>query len=122
MFCPKCGSYCTDGAVFCSQCSSRLNNSQRVQEQSRKSPGDSPALSSMICGILGVLNFLPIILSIIAIVQGNKAKKLGNESGMATAGVILGWVGLVIGILTVLLIIFYIFLFASGLLVLEDFA
>jgi len=127
MFCPKCGNQCNDGANFCSRCSTRISGNvggsdeQRVNQepyraavysQPQKHPGESSALTSLICGILGIF-VLPIILSIIAIVQGNKAKRMGYDGGMATAGVVLGWIGLLLGILGVIFTIFYvIFIFS----------
>ncbi len=56
----------------------------------------------MVCGILG-LTFCPIVLSIIALVLGYSAKKTirasgGREQGegMATAGIVTGWIGIAI--------------------------
>jgi uncharacterized transporter YbjL len=43
----------------------------------------------MICGIVGLV-VAGLILGIIAIVQGNNAKKLGYTGGQATAGIVLG--------------------------------
>ena len=62
------------------------------------------ATASLVLGILGmIIPFLSIVLSILAIVFGTGAKReidassgsLGGR-GLATAGVILGWVGVVI--------------------------
>lgn len=50
---------------------------------------------SLICGILGLF-FLGIILGPIAIVQANKAEKLGKA---ATAGKVLGWIDTIFGVL-----------------------
>ena len=70
-------------------------------------PNSTLALVSLIAGILG-LTFLPTIGSIVAVVTGYMGKKEIRESGgvlggdgMATAGLILGWIGvalLLIGI------------------------
>ena len=66
----------------------------------------STAIISLIAGILG-LTLLPLIGSIVAIITGMMAKKeirtaqnngtLIGGDGMATAGLVLGWVGLVLG-------------------------
>jgi hypothetical protein len=63
------------------------------------------ALVSLIAGILG-LTFLPTIGSIAALITGYMAKKEIRESsgalngeGMATAGLVLGWIG--VGLLLV---------------------
>jgi len=63
------------------------------------------ALISLIAGILG-LSFIPIVGSIVAVITGPMAKKeilasggaLGGE-GLATAGIILGWIGIVLTVL-----------------------
>jgi len=70
-------------------------------------PNSTLALVSLIAGILG-LTFLPTIGSIVAVVTGYMGKNEIRESGgvlggdgMATAGLILGWIGvalLLIGI------------------------
>ena len=65
-------------------------------------PTNSSAIASLVCGILG-LTFCPIVLSIIALVLGYSAKKTirasgGREQGegMATAGIVTGWIGIAI--------------------------
>lgn len=50
---------------------------------------------SLICGILGLF-FFGIILGPIAIIQANKAEKLGKA---ATAGKVLGWIDTIFGVL-----------------------
>ena len=63
-------------------------------------PNSNMALISLIAGILG-LTFFPLIGSIVAVITGPMAKKeiqesngmLGGE-GMATAGQVMGWIGL----------------------------
>ncbi|MBU6359334.1 MAG: DUF4190 domain-containing protein [Chloroflexota bacterium] len=59
------------------------------------------AIISLVCSILGLIGFLPIIGSIIGILTGNKAKteilnSAGTQSGdqIARGGVIVGWIGL----------------------------
>ena len=53
---------------------------------------------SLICGILGLF-FLGIILGPIAIVQANKAEKLGKA---ATAGKVLGWIDTIFGVIAII--------------------
>jgi len=105
MFCPKCGSQNSDSTVFCAYCGARIDDigrkEQAVSQQPQKHPGESSATSSLVCGIIGLF-ILWIVFSIIAIVQGNKAKKLGFTGGTATAGTILGWIGIVLGIISVI--------------------
>ena len=78
-------------------------------------PNSNMALISLIAGILG-LTFIPTIGSIVALITGYMARKEINESGgmlggsgMATGGIILGFIGLALtccGIIFVLLVIF----------------
>jgi len=68
-------------------------------------PNSSLALISLIMGILG-LTILPFLGSIVAVITAPMAKKeirssmgtLGGE-GMATAGAILGWIGVAMGLI-----------------------
>ncbi len=62
-------------------------------------PTNSTAIISLIMGILG-LTFLPLVGSIIALITGPMARREiqasgGAQSGegLATAGIVLGWVG-----------------------------
>ncbi|MBN2548434.1 MAG: DUF4190 domain-containing protein [Anaerolineales bacterium] len=68
-------------------------------------PNSSLALISLITGILG-LTFFPLIGSIVAIVTGMMARKEIRESGgalggdgLATAGLVLGWIGVGLGVI-----------------------
>ena len=68
------------------------------------------ATASLICGIVGLI-FCPIIFSIAAIVLGYRSRKEIDASqgrqtnrGLATAGIITGWIGLVLGILLIALV------------------
>ena len=62
------------------------------------------ATSSLVCGIVGLF-VAGIILGIVAIAQGNKAKQLGYQGGKATAGIVLGIIDIVLVVL--LLIVRY---------------
>jgi uncharacterized membrane protein len=71
------------------------------------------AIASLILGVGGFLIF-PVVLSILAIIFGRSAKRdiaarpgLGGE-GMATAGIVLGWIGValtVVGIVILVLVL-----------------
>lgn len=56
----------------------------------------------------GVIFFLPLYLGIVAIIYGNKAKRLGGD---ATAGLVLGWISLSLGLLAILVIAFFVIVF-----------
>jgi hypothetical protein len=68
-------------------------------------PNSSTAVISLIAGILG-LTFFPLLGSIIAIITGMMAQKEIRESegtvggeGLATAGMIMGWIGIGLAVL-----------------------
>ena len=77
-------------------------------------PNSSMSIISLIAGVLG-LTFFPIIGSVVALITGYMAKREIRESagdlggdGMATAGIILGWIGvafLVLGLCGIFLFI-----------------
>jgi hypothetical protein len=63
-------------------------------------PTSNTALISLIAGILG-LTLLPLIGSIVAVITGGMARREIRDSagayggeGMATAGLVLGWIGI----------------------------
>jgi hypothetical protein len=65
-----------------------------------QSPNSSMAIVSLVAGILGI-TFFPLLGSIVALITGYAAQKeiresagaLGGE-GMATAGLVMGWIGI----------------------------
>lgn len=64
-------------------------------------PGKGFAITSLVTGIVSFFCF-GIILGILAIVFGGVAKSKGYQGGMATAGMILGIVGIAIYIVTLI--------------------
>ena len=69
------------------------------------------AIASMVLGIVGMMS-IPLILSILALVFGYKARREiaasdGREGGggYATAGIVLGWIGVVLAVIWVPLMI-----------------
>jgi hypothetical protein len=69
------------------------------------------ALTSLIAGILGIM-FFPFVGGIVAIVTGNMARKetrsfpaTRSGDGMATAGMVLGWLSFLIWIIVCCLIV-----------------
>ena len=71
-----------------------------VEQTARETSGN--AIASLMLGIVGLLLWLAFIPSILAIVFGNgaRAEIRANPSmageGLATAGIIVGWVGIAI--------------------------
>lgn len=73
-------------------------------------PNSNLALISLIAGILG-LTIFPLIGSIVALVIGYMAKKEIQESmgslggdGMVKAGIILGWIGVGLGVVSICIV------------------
>ena len=98
-YCHKCGRPFAAGADFCGTCGARREGSG-APAAIPAAPGETSgkALASLILGIAGLV-MLPVVGSILAIILGVSAKReiaartgLGGE-GMATAGIILGAVG-----------------------------
>jgi hypothetical protein len=83
-----------------------------------RSSGD--ALAALILGICGIF-VCPVICSVLAIVYGNRAKREIDTSGgwvtgreMAVAGIVIGWVGLAIYVLTILAFVLLFVILAAG--------
>lgn len=101
MFCAKCGSEAQEGAQFCKQCGSRIGEAPTSTTQAAESATESSGNTALILGIVGLalmffISIVGLILCIIAIVTGNKERKTLPESkaGKATAGMVLGIIGL----------------------------
>jgi hypothetical protein len=82
-------------------------------------PTSPLAIVSMVAGILGFMG-LPIIASIVAILTGYLARKETRSSppqaagdGMATAGIIMGWVQIALSVVAICCFILY-FVFVIG--------
>ena len=76
-------------------------------------PTSSLSLTSLIMGIVGWV-LLPVVGAIIAVITGHMAKKEIRESqgllggdGMATAGLVLGYTNIIIGLCTCLVLILF---------------
>ena len=82
-------------------------------------PSSTLAIVSMISGILGFV-MLPVLGSIVALITGYLARKetravppRASGDGMATAGIIMGWIGAALAIIGVCCFIAY-FVFIIG--------
>jgi hypothetical protein len=82
-------------------------------------PTSTLAIVSLIAGILGFMG-LPIIASIVAILTGYAARKETRSAppkaagdGMATAGIIMGWIQIVLAVVAICCFIAY-FVFVIG--------
>lgn len=132
MICNRCGANSADGSNFCNNCGTPLESTQNqstpwstdyqsqqspwtqnyqtqqstwtqnYQSQPTSKPGQAFAIAALVCGICSFFIF-GIILGVLGIVFGIIAIKQGSKSGMATAGIVCGAIGL---ILYILLLIF----------------
>lgn len=122
--CPRCGTTNLADVNFCTKCGDDLRSVDLPQPPvfqrtySTYSPfltashNSNLAVISLVMGLAGWM-VLPFICSIIAIIAGNKAKeeirqsggKLGG-SGMAQAGIVLGYVGVAWGVLLMIFLLF----------------
>ena len=118
MFCKKCGNEFPEGIENCPTCGEELPFEAADPYPYQATPQTSgKAIASMVVSIVGILNclccaFLPIA-QIVGLVLGYGAKKEIRNSqgqltgdGFATAGIIIGWVGIGLAILNILLNIF----------------
>ena len=72
-------------------------------------PKNSLAVWSLVLGIVSFVIGCGLLTGIPAVIVGNNAKKAvargeANNGGMATAGIILGWIAIVLSVLSVILI------------------
>lgn len=83
-------------------------------------PSSTMAIVSLIAGIAG-FSFLPVIGSIVALLTGYAARKetraippAASGDGMATAGIIMGWIGIGLAVISICCFAAY-FVFIFGL-------
>ncbi|MEU5156867.1 DUF4190 domain-containing protein [Glycomyces sp. NPDC021274] len=73
-------------------------------------PTNGMAIAAMICGIVGVCSPIGILGLIFGSIAKRQIRETGEQGeGMATAGVVLGWIGVAA---TIVLIAYYIIMFA----------
>lgn len=82
MYCPNCSAQNPDFANNCTSCGAPLKSGVTA---SADAPGKGLAIASLVCGIVSFFCF-GIVLGILAVVFG----------GMATAGIVLGVIGLAV--------------------------
>lgn len=87
MICPKCNTPNPDGVPACQNCGTYLAMMKQAV------PGKGLAIASMVCGIVSFFCF-GFILGLLAVIFGGVAKSKGYSGGMATAGIVLGVIGL----------------------------
>ena len=105
MFCPNCGAELPEGTLVCLKCGvpTSPQNNVSATTQSQRAP---KSVGGFICGLLGFLfDWMPIVglvLSIIGVVMCSRGQKevrknpaAYSNSGLLTAGMVLGIIGIV---------------------------
>lgn len=103
-FCTRCGTQNPDYATSCSNCGTALTPTAAAPTPAYGAPAPTPvapvaepgkglAIASLVCGIVSFFCF-GFILGILAVIFGGVAKSKGFTGGMATAGIVLGIIGL----------------------------
>lgn len=106
-FCENCGRELSDRAPSCPNCGHPSGTTSHATGHRRT---EGSATASLVLGIAGLV-VCPLVCSVLAIIFGNKAKgKIAADpnlegEGLAKAGVILGWIGVGLGVVTALLFI-----------------
>lgn len=103
VYCPNCGAQNDDGVAFCANCGTSIAPAAPtpgygapvygVPVAPVSTPGKGLAIASMVCGIVSFFCF-GLVLGLLAVIFGAVAKSKGYTGGMATAGVVLGVIGL----------------------------
>ena len=112
MFCEKCGAEIAVDSTFCASCGAPVAapaqpsepqaaqpvysapvQPQVTQPVKAATPGKGLAIAGMILGIVSLLCF-PYITGVLGVIFGAVAKSKGCKSGMATAGIVCGVIGI----------------------------
>jgi hypothetical protein len=105
--CPYCGEAVLKAAKKCKHCREILSPALRAARSRQGKGGDENAgRTALICGIVGIFICQP-ILGTFAIIKGVEARKNESQSGMGTAGIVLG-------ILDLVILVIYIIAAAAG--------
>ncbi|MBQ4183783.1 MAG: zinc-ribbon domain-containing protein [Bacteroidales bacterium] len=133
MFCSKCGAEIPEGAQWCPNCGAQQSTPtqtlQRPESQTQTAPGSVAGFILSLAGFLA--DWVPVaglVLSIIGTVICGKGKKqvaanpaAYTNTGLLTAGHIIGIIGIVCGAIYLVIWLIYALIFGGGTLMLFDF-
>lgn len=132
MFCSKCGAEIPDGSQWCPKCGAQQGVQAPVQPVSTQPQTAPGSIAGFILSLAGFLvDWIPIaglVLSIIGTVICGKGKKqvaanpsAYNNTGLLTAGHIIGIIGIVAGAIYLVIWLIYAVILGGGTLMLFDF-
>ena len=98
MICNRCGAQNPDNANVCCNCGAAFGQPVYAQPAPMVQPAKGLAVASLVLGILSLF-VAAYICGALAIIFGGVAKSKGNRSGMATGGIVLGIIGIVLMII-----------------------
>jgi uncharacterized OB-fold protein len=114
-FCANCGAAMTPGQRFCGACGAEAGGpvpGSVAAPPATASTTSGKAIASVALAVAGFV-MLPIVCSILAVVLGSQARReidadprLGGQS-LATTGIVLGWLGLVMSVLGLLFVLLF---------------
>jgi hypothetical protein len=100
--CPRCGATVPDGSPFCSNCGNAIPPAQSAAVSTPGMPmaqqkTSGMAIASLVCGIVNVfpLSLIAIVLGHISLSQIKKSAGQIQGKGLAIAGLVLGYLGIV---------------------------
>ena len=116
-FCANCGAEVSDGFAFCEKCGTPVQapenqapsyNNAAQYAPAAKQESNGMAIGGFVCSLVGLLlccgGIVSIIGLILSIIGLSKSKQMnGSGKGLAIAGIIIGAIGVVVFILTIIL-------------------
>lgn len=103
------------------QLGSPLSSSNPWNAPATLSPRSGLAVASLVCGILGIVQILPLLGPIIAVITGHLARREIDRSGgqlggrgMALAGLIIGYITLALYVIVFVLLLLFFVLIANS--------
>ncbi len=122
MLCSRCGYQNAPGTSFCAKCGAPLNAApsqpmyqqpmyqQPMYQPPQSKPGNGLGIASMIIGIVSLVFFCYIYLSIpaaiVSVILGgvglSKSKRFGMKNGMAVAGIVCSCIALGLMIISII--------------------
>ena len=125
MVCKKCNTANADNTMFCTNCGAMLDNSASDSSYGSYNsfenrvpavmPAGGMAVASLVLGIVSILTGFT-LLGIIGLILGYVAGAKGNTSGVKTAGIVLGWISVVLAIIAIIAAIVCFLIFGAAIL------